>query len=64
VVVVRALGFVIVRRLLGLVRLGPALDAKDVDIAVLRHQLLVLRRQGAGRGTPRPTGWRWPRWRS
>jgi hypothetical protein len=47
VVVVRTLAFVIVRRLLGLVRLGPAPDAKDVEIAVLRHQLVVLRRQVA-----------------
>jgi hypothetical protein len=45
--VVRALGFVIVRRLLGLVGLGPTLDAKDVEIAVLRHQLAVVRRQVA-----------------
>jgi putative transposase len=47
VVVVRTLAFMIVRRLLGLVGLGPAPDAKDVEIAVLRHQLLVLRRQVA-----------------
>src|SRR5450755_142953 len=45
VVVLRTLGFVIVRRLLGLVGLGPAPDAKDVEIAVLRHQLAVLGRQ-------------------
>jgi hypothetical protein len=44
-VVLRALGFVIVRALLGLVGLGPAPDAKDVEIALLRHQLSVLRRQ-------------------
>src|SRR5450755_3643154 len=43
--VVRTLGFVIVRGLLGLVGLGPAPDAKDVEIAVLRHQLAVLGRQ-------------------
>jgi hypothetical protein len=45
VVVVRTLAFVIVRRLLGLVGRGPAPDAKDVEIAVLRQQLMVLRRQ-------------------
>ncbi|HEV8559540.1 MAG TPA: integrase [Actinophytocola sp.] len=35
----RTLGFLIVRRMLGLVGFGPAPDAKDVEIAVLRHQL-------------------------
>jgi putative transposase len=30
---------------LGLVGLGSYPDAKDVEIAVLRHQLMVLRRQ-------------------
>jgi putative transposase len=40
---------VIVRGLLKLVGLGPAPDAKDVEIAVLRHQLAVL-----GRQVPRP----------
>ena len=39
--------FMIVRRVLGLVGLGPAPDAKDIEIAVLRHQLMVLRRQVA-----------------
>jgi hypothetical protein len=47
--VVRTLAFVIVRRVLGLVGLGPAPDGKDVEIAVLRHQLMVVRRQ-----VPRP----------
>jgi putative transposase len=46
-VVARTLAFLIVRRVLGLVGLGPAPDAKDVEIAVLRHQLMVLRRQVA-----------------
>jgi putative transposase len=46
-VVVRTLGFLLVRRVLGLVGLGQAPDAKDVEIAVLRHQLVVLRRQVA-----------------
>jgi len=46
-VVVRTLGFLIVRQVLGLVGLGPAPDAKDLEIAVLRHRLVVLRRQVA-----------------
>jgi putative transposase len=46
-VVVRTLAFVIIRRVLVLVGLGPAPDAKDVEIAVLRHQLMVVRRQVA-----------------
>jgi hypothetical protein len=44
-VVVRTLGFVIVRGFLALVGLGPVPDAKDVEIAVLRHQLAVVGRQ-------------------
>jgi putative transposase len=44
-VVLRTLGFLLVRRFLGLAGLGPAPDAKDVEIAVLRHQVMVLRRQ-------------------
>src|SRR6266542_1931498 len=47
VMVARTLAVVIVRRVLGLVGLGPASDAKDVEIAVLRHQLMVVRRQVA-----------------
>jgi putative transposase len=43
--VIGSVGFVLVRRVLGLLRIGPAPDAKDVEIAVLRHQLMVLRRQ-------------------
>ena len=43
--VVRTLAFMIVRQVLSLIGLGPSPDAKDVEIAVLRHQLLVLRRQ-------------------
>ncbi len=43
--VVCTLGFVLVRRLLGLAGLGPAPDVKDVEIAALRHQVMVLRRQ-------------------
>jgi len=39
--------FLIVRRVLGLLRLGPAPDEKDIDIAVLRRQLAMRRRQVA-----------------
>jgi hypothetical protein len=45
--VVRTVAFVVVRQVLSLIGLGPAPDAKDVEIAVLHHQLLVLRRQVA-----------------
>jgi hypothetical protein len=48
-VVARALWFLIVRRVLGLIGMGTAPDARDVEIAVLRHQLMVLRRQVARR---------------
>jgi putative transposase len=41
----RTLVFLVVRRVLALVGLGPTPDAKDVEIAVLRHQLMVLQRQ-------------------
>ncbi|GIG72418.1 hypothetical protein [Planosporangium flavigriseum] len=44
---VRALAFMILRRVLSLVSLGPTPDAKDVEIAVLRHQMMVLWRQVA-----------------
>jgi hypothetical protein len=38
-VVVRTLAFLILRRILGGVSAGPTPDVKDVEIAVLRHQL-------------------------
>jgi putative transposase len=44
---VQTLGFLVARKLLGLLGLGPASDARDVEIAVLRHQLAVLARQVA-----------------
>ena len=36
--------FLLVRRLLKLLRIGPTPDDKDIEIAVLRHQLAILRR--------------------
>lgn len=44
---VRMLVFMVVRQAARLIGLGPSPDAKDVEIAVLRHQLGVLRRQVA-----------------
>jgi hypothetical protein len=46
-VFVRALVFLAARRVLGVFGLRPAPDAKDVEIAVLRHELMVVRRQVA-----------------
>ena len=43
--VARTVGLMVLRRLVGLLGLGPSPDAKDVEIAVLQHQLAVLRRQ-------------------
>jgi hypothetical protein len=44
---VRTLTFIILRQVLSLVGLGPSSDAKDVEIAMLRHQLMAPRRQVA-----------------
>src|ERR1035437_3225388 len=46
--------FLLVRKLLGLVGIGPSPDEKDVEIAVLRHQLSVLRRRSRVLGSPPP----------
>jgi hypothetical protein len=39
--------FLVVRHVLRLIGLGPTPDDKDVEIAVLHHQLAVLQRQVA-----------------
>jgi putative transposase len=39
------LRFLLVRRVLGVLHLGPNPDDKDIEIAVLRHQLFILERQ-------------------
>jgi putative transposase len=44
-VAVRTLAFLVLRRILGVVGAGRTPDANNVEIAVLRHQLAVLRRQ-------------------
>lgn len=36
--VARTVGLMVLRRLIGLLGLGPSPDAKDVELAVLRHQ--------------------------
>jgi putative transposase len=48
-VVVRTVALMALRRLRGVLGLGPSPDANEVEIAVLRHQLAVLQRQ-----VPRP----------
>jgi uncharacterized protein len=45
--VIRTLALMIARQILDIVGLGSAPEAKDVGIAVLRHQLLVCRQQVA-----------------
>jgi putative transposase len=44
-VVARTVGLMVLRRLVALLGMGQSPDAKDVEIAVLRHQLAVLHRQ-------------------
>ena len=46
-VVMRTLAFLVLRWILGVVGGGRTPDAKEVEIAVLRHQLTVVRRQVA-----------------
>jgi putative transposase len=46
-VVLSSIVFLLTRRGLRMLGVGPTPDDKDVEIAVLRHQLAVLRRQVA-----------------
>jgi hypothetical protein len=52
--VVRTLALMVVRQILGLVGCSRSPDAKDVEIAVLRHQMFVLRRQVSWITSPPP----------
>jgi transposase InsO family protein len=45
VVVVRTVALMLVRRVLAVLGCGPTPDANEIEIAVLRHQLAVVRRQ-------------------
>jgi transposase InsO family protein len=47
VVVFQTVGLLVLRRLVGWLGLGSSPDAKDVELAVVRHQLVVLQRQVA-----------------
>jgi len=54
-----SLGFVIVRRVLGVLGLGGSPVEKDVEIAVLRHQIVVLNLRCLVLGSLPAIGWFW-----
>ncbi len=54
--------FLLVRRLLDLLRLGPAPDEKDVEIACSATNWRCYAAKWHGLGTPRPIALCWPRW--
>jgi hypothetical protein len=62
-VVVRTLGWVALRRLVGLVGLGPGLDAKTWRSPSSGTSSRFCTGKSGGPGTRQATGWCWPAWR-
>jgi hypothetical protein len=59
---VRLLYLIMIRVSGGLVLLGRSQASKDAEIMVLRHEVMVLRRQVARSGRTGPTARSWRHW--